>query len=183
VIQAILSATESPEFVREAIRVCCEARNVRPKNAPGKELTEVKEQLEALETEEKGIVLAQIEGVRAGASTHIYLQMLSKIALRRKELMDRLRLARTDHGEIKPSLSASKVDLKQVLSDIKLALTSEHVTGAEKRDLLGSIVDRVVCRKDGADVHFLPGLFDQLGRETVQMTFTTSSNIVGLRSR
>lgn len=40
-----------------------------------------------------------------------------------------------------------------------MALTSPEVSGSEKRNLVGLVVDHITCRKDGAMVVFLSGLF------------------------
>jgi len=49
----------------------------------------------------------------------------------------------------------------QVIEDLHRVLTSENVTGAQKRDLLALVVDYVLPRKDGAEVRFLPEAFPQ----------------------
>ena len=54
-------------------------------------------------------------------------------------------------------------------------LSSEHLTGADKRALVGTIIEKVVCHKEGSDVYFKPGLFgesdlDEASRSTFQTT-------------
>ena len=40
-------------------------------------------------------------------------------------------------------------------------LSDPDVPGSEKRSALAPIVERVICRKGGADVVFAPGLLDE----------------------
>ena len=54
-------------------------------------------------------------------------------------------------------------------------LTSDEVPGVEKRDLLATIVEKVVCQKEGADVVFLPGVFGPLGEENGSQSTTIPS--------
>lgn len=49
--------------------------------------------------------------------------------------------------------------MSRALEDALTALTDENVTGPEKRLLLGTIVDKVIPHKEGADVYFAPSIF------------------------
>ncbi len=55
----------------------------------------------------------------------------------------------------------TNVLVNRALEDALTALTSEDVTGPEKRLLLGTIVEKVVPHKEGADVFFAPGVFQE----------------------
>ena len=54
------------------------------------------------------------------------------------------------------------------MADVKLALTSPQLEGSCKRDLLGTVIERVICRKGGAEVVFRPGMFADLADDTIQ---------------
>jgi len=64
--------------------------------------------------------------------------------------------------DVKPENKGSQITQSnvttQVLLDTARVLTSEAVLGQEKRDLIGSVISRVVCQVGGADVHYLPGV-------------------------
>ena len=54
-------------------------------------------------------------------------------------------------------------------------LMGDEVPGVEKRDLLATIVDKVVCHKEGADVVFLPSVFGPLGKGNQSQSTTIST--------
>lgn len=64
-----------------------------------------------------------------------------------------------------------------------LGQQDEAVPGVEKWDLLATIVEWVVCRKKGADVVFLPGVFGTLGEENeTNSTLYTTCTVIQFRS-
>ena len=118
--------------------------------------------------EEQSAVTAQLAGTRAGASPEAYAAVFADIAARRKDLEGkrkalsisprRPKAGKTDDGSVMAGLLRSAL---AVLSD-------PAVPGAEKRGVLSPIVERVICRKGGADVVFAPGLFgDSWGKDNM----------------
>ena len=51
--------------------------------------------------------------------------------------------------------------MAEMLRTALAVLSDPAVPGSEKRAALSPIVERVICRKGGADVVFAPGLFDE----------------------
>ncbi len=62
---------------------------------------------------------------------------------------------RSEHA-ITDDLAASRA-----IADADRVLSDPDVSGLDKRNLLGTIVRKVVCRKDGVNVTFLPGVFGE----------------------
>ena len=63
-------------------------------------------------------------------------------------------------------------------------LESDTITGAEKRALVDSVVEKVICQKDGADICFRPETFvaeaDMLASRS---TFHTTCVVCTIDSR
>ena len=57
---------------------------------------------------------------------------------------------------MKPT-ATPKIETK-VINDVALVLSSKSIEGRKKRDVVGKIIDHVVCELDGADIYFLPVL-------------------------
>jgi hypothetical protein len=60
-------------------------------------------------------------------------------------------------------------------------LRSEHVAGAEKRALVGTVIEKVVCNKEGGDVYFLPQTFTELQSQDGRSTFQTTC--IGIKTQ
>lgn len=45
------------------------------------------------------------------------------------------------------------------MRDVRRVLGSSEVAGDQKRNAVGMVIEKVIGRADGADVHFQPGLF------------------------
>jgi hypothetical protein len=67
----------------------------------------------------------------------------------------------------------------RALADAWRVLTDPQVPGATKRQILGTVVQQVVCGKEGAKVYFVPGLFgetctnqtgDEANSEAIRLT-------------
>ena len=165
--RAALTALEKvltcPESVAEAMALYRE----RPGTA-GLSPDEVRRRLREMDAalvhlrgEEQAAVAAQLAGMRAGASPDAYAAVFADIASRRRALEGergalsgpprRPKAERVGEGEVMAGMLRSAL---AVLSD-------PAVPGSEKRGMLAPIVDRVVCRKGGADVVFVSGLFDE----------------------
>ena len=86
--------------------------------------------------------------------------MFEKIRSERILLEERKRALKRDVSRRTPAgATKSIISDGQILSDVRLALMSDSSTGDEKRDLLGTIVERVACIAKGAQVTFRQGLF------------------------
>lgn len=131
-----------------------------------KELKRLDKELDELKKEEIVAVRAQMAGMRAGASSDVYAELFGDIAARRKDMEDRRgmvnRALAENVSERKQSgpQSVSKA-VQQALEDAWRVLSSPDVPGFTKRDILLTLVDKVVLHKDGVEVIFLPGLFDE----------------------
>jgi site-specific DNA recombinase len=127
-------------------------------------------------------VQAQMAGMKAGASPDAYAAVFAELAGRRKDLEDRrgqmsrllIREKNNDekNAEQLGTTALAGAEGKKIkgkadvfgpqwtiraLEEAALVLSAPDVPGETKRDIIGMVVERVVCRKDGADVHFLPG--------------------------
>jgi hypothetical protein len=129
---------------------------------PRKEIEVLDRALKELSEQEAATLSSQIQGVRAGADTSVYLTILADISARRKDLEDR-------RGQLSRALAETKrepregravrVSADRLIRGVHDALTADVITGAEKRDLIWRVVDRVICHEDGPEVEFVPGLF------------------------
>lgn len=130
-----------------------------------RELAALNKALDQLKKEEAAAVQGQIAGIRAGASPDAYREIFADIAARRKDLEDR-------RGRLSVALAEPKrenVDkqqrvknaVQQALSDAYRVLSDPEVPGVTKRDILMTLVEKVICHKDGVEVVFVPGLFEE----------------------
>lgn len=165
--QAALAALEKvltcPESVAEAMAVHREgpgAAKLTPDEAR-RHLRDLDTDLMHLKSEEQSAVAAQLAGIRAGASPEAYAAVFAGIAARRKDLEEK-------RGALSGPLRISKGGKKGagdimagMLRAALAVLADPDIPGFEKRSALSPIVERVICRKGGADVVFAPGLFDE----------------------
>lgn len=188
-VQALLAASEMPQAIAAAL---AEYRLAQPDSVEAvtgmrRDLAAANADLKVLTQEEKTVVQAQIAGLAAGASPQAYAEVFAELAARRALLQDRhgvlaQSLARA-MGASQPGRGKKEADLKPaILADVYEALTSEDLEGVEKRNLIGRVVDRVICHKDGAEVVFSSGIFGVDITDTLQSIFKVSSNRVGQRS-
>ncbi len=54
-------------------------------------------------------------------------------------------------------------DFSHYLAEMRRILSADDLDGATKRDIIGTVIDKVYPEKDGARVVFLPGVFDGPG--------------------
>jgi hypothetical protein len=130
-------------------------------------------------------VRAQIAGMRMGASPDVYSELFADIAARRKDLEDR-------RGWVKTALSQETGERKKIarqhvsktvqkaLEDAWTILSSPDVAGVMKRDILLPLVDKVILHKDGVEVIFTPGLFDEAGDQ--QRDSNCYTTCIGIRT-
>ena len=114
--------------------------------------------------EKQSAVTAQLAGLRAGASPEAYAAVFEGIAAQRPGRKaqgacgspDRSKPRKTDGRTVK---TGERTIIAGLLRSALAVLSDPAVPGAEKRTALSPIVERVICRKGGADV-FAPGLFE-----------------------
>ena len=91
--------------------------------------------------------------------------MFADIALRRKDMENRrgeLSRAISSPATLRRQARRAKCTLRRALADTLTVLTGRRrLSGSEKHDAAMRIVNRVICRKDGAEVVFMPGLFGE----------------------
>ena len=167
VVRAFLSAAREPQALEDARRAC-RAGDRQPLAAdPRRELAALDEALAELAGEDLLAVRAQMDGLKVGASPAAYGAVFADLAARRKDLeVRRGQAARRLTGDVKRggraapkptgAMDAQAMDA-QAMADAALVLGSPDVPGETKRDIIGMVIERVVCRKGGADVYFLPG--------------------------
>lgn len=164
-VTAVREAYSRPESIAEAIAVYHrrQKQTSTPTDDAALEMASITGALGQVEQDEAAAVQAQIAGMRAGASPHAYAAVFADLAARRKDLEDRRAvLARqTAPGRVAKTPPKDMESTRSALEDAWRVLTDEAVPGATKRRLLGTIVQRVVCQKEGARVVFVPGLFGE----------------------
>ncbi len=167
-LSAVQDAQQHPEAIEAALAVykagnelASDANDVRG------ELTDLDKTLVQLKEEEMAAVQAQIAGIRAGASPDLYAEIFADLAGRRKDIEDRrgvlsASLKRPESSPKARNKQADKIYVSQALEEAVRALTSEYTTGQEKRVLLGTVVEKVVPHKEGADVVFVQSVSNSL---------------------
>ncbi len=174
VVRAIMDAVERPDVVRAARQAYKEPIS-RTELDPRAELVRLDDVLRELDDQEQALIRAQVAGIRAGASPNAYAAAFADLAGRRKDFEDRrgqlASIIRRPPTQANPS--NKDFDL-QVIADIDMALKSDLVPKEDRRRLIRTVVEKVVCREDGAEVYF--------GGETVQnISVTQNSPVWGLR--
>ena len=194
VVFAFLEAARDPQALADA-RHLYESRQraAVPEGGPDarRELAALDRALSGLAQEDLLAVQAQIAGMRAGASPDAYAAVFADLAARRKDMEDRrgrlsLVLTSATQTSRRPQPGANSLrrgvegpgeDLAlKALADAALVLSAPDVPGETKRDIVGLVVEWVVCRKDGAEVHFLPG-FGPQGAENKGDTIQTGKTV------
>jgi len=181
-VQAVQEAYRRPDAMAAAVRV------YRRRQRPAQSAAETRREIETLEadlkesrSEEALAVQAQIAGIRAGASADAYTAVFAQIAARRSDLEGRIALLKGTLAEPtgKAKGNGDQALMKRALEDAATALTDEYVAGAEKRMVLGAVVERVLPHKEGADVVFVRSLLqavadeDNAGEQGARDTFHT----------
>lgn len=165
VVRSVESACQREDWIRAlSAEYSQEREQARTGDDARRELAAIDRALKEIGQEETAAVTAQIAGIRAGASPDVYAEVFAGIAARRKDLEDRRGVvSKSVNAKPKGGRGNAAVDVKRILADVRLALTSPHVPGAQKRDILGTVIEKVVPfregREVGAEVHYLPGLF------------------------
>lgn len=184
VLTAVREACQHPKSLQQAIAVFQrrQSSSISEPAALRRELTALDAALEQLNGEEFAAVQGQIAGIQAGASPHAYAEVFAALAARRKDLEDRRGILTQQLRPAKPKAekkAGGEDAAGAAVAAARRVLTSPNVENTVKRQVLGAIVQRVVCRKDGARVVFLPGVFGEgAGQEEKQDTnYTTCMGI------
>ena len=162
----LLHTFENPEAIEATVEAHIQAR---PADVCGdeaqKELALIDKALAILKNDETATVQAQIIGLKAGASVDAYNAVFAEIAVKRKDLGDRRsvlsKLLNRPVDTNAPLPNRAEIHL-QTLKNVALALSSPDITGAEKRDLLNLIVDKVIPSKEGITVQFGVGVWQDV---------------------
>ena len=193
VLIALLKAVQYPEAIATAQEVYRKAKAV-PQDAVDyqKELQALDRALEKLGQKQAAAVKAQIAGIMQGASPDAYAEVFTDIAAQRRDTEDK-RGALNRAAKTRKSVGAARQEdasRETFLRDLHKALTSPEATEAEKRALVGRVIEKVICGKDGADVIFMPGVFGEVCIQTFQTvpqsydtqrsTFTAWASYLGL---
>lgn len=107
---------------------------------------------ERLKAEEVAAIQAQIAGIRAGASADAYAEVFADIASRRKDLEKRRGLLSASLGNTKASGNSTRPSgalAAQALKDADQVLSDPDISGFEKRNLIGIVVEKVLCKGRG----------------------------------
>ena len=170
VIAAVLEACQNPEAIREAV-AAWQRRQAAPSPPTDarQEIAAIEKALRALEARHTATVRAQIEGIMAGADPGAYNAVFGELAAERKDLEDRRgSLSRSLRASQQPKRAGERApDAGQLLEAARRVLTSADVAGTVKRDIVGTIIERVYCLKAadksaGARVVFLPGVMEEI---------------------
>lgn len=171
VVLAILDAAKNPEALDAAEDAYRDQRAPQNVDSLRQELRAVDRSLEELRETEQATVMAQVAGIRAGGSPEAYSSAFADIAVQRKDLEDRRGLlAGMIRQAEKPRAIRGSDWRGRALGDAKLVLESEEAGKEEKRRLIRTVVNKVVCKPDGADVYF--------GCETVKNISVTQNSPV-----
>ena len=141
--------------------------------------------LEELKAEEIATAQAQVVGIRAGAAPDVYAAMFAGIATRRRALQHDLQACIAPpepRPRKKPRSDVASEAALLALEQAWRVLNSPDIEGYVKRDLLLTVIEKVICHKDGAEVVFHPGVFGEIAgtrtdEESVPTLYTTCIGI------
>ncbi len=183
VLTCFLQAATDPEVIQGQLAALAPdpEEGKRSSASIRREVIRVDKALQDLTAQEAATVQAQIAGIIAGASPSAYSGAFADIAAKRKDLEDRRGTLQQSLRRIgataKPALSETgeAAIRARALEQMQRVLSSPDVEGSVKRAIIARVIDRVICRKGGAVVVFLPGVLpvpemvaeDGLARDTV----------------
>ncbi len=176
VVTAVSDAVQHPEWIETAQETYRKAKRMPHEVVDHrKELQAIERALKDIETKQGAAVKAQIAGIMAGASPDAYASVFAEIAEERKSLEDRQSALSRASRTRQPSqvVQQEQTGRQAILDDVYRVLTSQHITDAEKRAVVGRVIERVTCQKDGADVTFVSGLFGEVCDATIQVEHPT----------
>ncbi|MGI4791187.1 MAG: recombinase family protein [Janthinobacterium lividum] len=176
VVTAVLKAVQNPDWIKTALETYRQAKQMPHEVVDyRKELQAVERSLKDIETKQGAAVKAQIAGIMAGASPDAYAAVFAEIAVERKSLEDKQSALSRASRSRQPSqaVQQEQTGRETILRDVHMVMTSSHATDAEKRALVGRVIEKVTCQKDGADVMFVSGLFGEVCDNTIQVEHPT----------
>ena len=147
------------------------------------ELAQISKALDELKQENNLTMQAQLAAMRAGAPPESYNERFGELAARRVELerhREMLSLSLTNVQKGQKDMGRQHIDQAalQAVKEAHRVLSSPDVPGVTKRDILLTIVDKVVCFKEGVKVFFAPGLFEgDEGKQSDINFYTTCMGI------
>ena len=189
VVLALQDAVRRPEVVTDALAAYTETL---PEEAEAVALAHlnaanIANELAALEKKQAAVVQAQIAGIMAGADPAAYNSAFAEIATKRA-IWEEKRAALENHRTKQAHLpnnskrgrsqTRKMPNLTAILADLERVLTSADISGAEKRNAVGLVIERVfpivdsdaeqgkrtkngAARSGGARIEFLPGVFSE----------------------
>lgn len=168
---SLTEIAEKPEAVRAQLAVYSQ-EGAGSKDDARREMAALDKALTLISRDEGAAVQAQIAGIRAGASPDAYAAVFADLAARRKDMearrgtLQKTLTATPQKAAGRPSEDALR---RQGLADLTRVLTSPEVPETTKRDLIGTVIEKVICRKDGAEIVYLPGIMEDTAfGDTVQ---------------
>ncbi len=181
---ALEDAAQSPQSVAEAI--AARQRSLARADGAGaqaaQEAARIDRELEKLAARHQATVKAQIAGILAGAEPEAYAAEFAELSRTRQALegkKEKLRFAAVPALAIKTGKdrNTGREDFPRLLAQMRAVLTSPDVPGEKKRDIIGTVIEKVYCLPGGAQIVFKPGVLGE--GETGADTFQTLLNIRG----
>ena len=162
VIAILEDGAQNPLGVTDALTAYSEPLAEEDAGAQAQELARIEAALKELEARQAAAVKGQITGIMAGADPAAYSAVFAEIAGQRQALEERrttLAVVQSRQARRRPQdrQDAKDTDFAHILADVRRVLTSPQITGEEKRDTLGTVIERVFPSKEGTEVVFLPG--------------------------
>lgn len=103
----------------------------------------LKTSLQEMQTRERAVIQAQVEGIMAGASIGAYTSVLKEISERREVIETQLKQIEGQRCHDKASPKDEAALLTAVMKDVEEALFSEELTPVERRNCLQQILQEV----------------------------------------
>ncbi len=190
-VKAVQEAWERPDAIAAALAVYQRAERQTPAADLHRELGTLDKALAQVKAEEAAAIQAQISGIMRGLSPDAYAEAFASIAARRKDMEDRRGVLATSlsrsHDSKAGGHDTPNLPMSRALKDALTAMTDEDVTEPEKRLLLGTIIDKVIPHKEGADVYFAPSIFQgaegEDGRNSTGSLHTFHTTCIGMSTQ
>jgi site-specific DNA recombinase len=188
VLQFLENAWQKPNALAEAV-ITYQKNNSSPHadKVDLHDLHQIENSLNDLKKEQDTVVKAQIAGMKSGLSADAYDSEFSIIKIRKKELEDQrksLKRVLSNGSGKNPLLSPdASIILSEQVRRVHDMLSGDTLTGSEKRELVGTVIDNVVCQKEGADVFLTPSAIAYSGSETATNHLTFYTTCIGINTQ
>ena len=164
VLTILEDGSRNPLGVSEALAAYSEPLAEEDADTQAQDLARIEAALKELEAKQAAAVRGQITGIMAGADPAAYSAVFAEIAEQRAALQEHraaLAVVQSRQARRQPQAwqASKETDFAHILADVRRVLTSPQITGEEKRDTLGTLIERVSPSKEGTEVVFLPGAF------------------------